>query len=278
MKKFYITTGLLALILGGFGLMPEPLTARINGTNIGANYSGITGTTCNTSGCHTGALNSGPGSVALTSNIPVTGYVPGTGYTVTVTVTAGGANGNAYGFSCSAAKNGTTTATGGFTTADNTTLIKSGGLYIVHNVAATGGGSNSSHAFTFNWTAPASGTGDVKFFAAGNSANGDGTDNGDQIYNSTVIVNEAPGAGIAESVIHAFNLYPNPAVENVNVKVPESLMDSQVSILDLTGKTVYNRRLTATELQVDLSPFKQGVYIVQIRKDGTSYTSKLIKN
>ena len=278
MKKFYITSGLFALIFVGAGISPDSLQARINGSNITANYSGISGTTCNTSGCHTGTLNSGPGGVAITTDIPVNGYVGGTTYNVNVTVTAGGTNGAAFGFCCSAAKNGTSTTTGGFAAPDNTTLIKSGGIYIVHNVAATGGGINSSHTFTFNWTAPAAGTGAVKFFVAGNSANGNSADTGDQIYNSSSVVEEAPGAGFTESVLKAFNLFPNPATEYVTVNVPTQLMDGTVRVLDITGKTVFNTQLTNTNVTIDLGQFMQGAYIVEIQKDGQSYTSKLLKN
>lgn len=278
MKKFYIAAGAFALFMLGSGLMPKSLNARINGSNIGANYSGITGTTCNTSGCHVGALNSGPGGVAITTNVPGTGYIPGTEYSITITVDAGGANGNVFGFACSAAKDGSTTPTGGFSAADGTTLAKSGGAYMVHNTAAAGSGASDTHTFTVNWTAPASGTGDVKIFAAGNSGNGNGQNSGDQIYNSTLVVSEAPGAGLTEAIVSAFQLFPNPATESVTLNVPDQLLDGTVRVLDMTGKTVFHTQLNMHQIAIDLTAFNQGAYIVEIQKDGKSYTSRLVKN
>lgn len=278
MKKFYITTGLFGLIFMGLGIVPEPLNARINGSNITANYSGMMITTCNTSGCHTGALNSGPGGVVFASDIPNTGYIGGTEYTINVTVNAGGANGQIFGFSCSAAKEGTTTATGGFAAADNTTLAKNNGTYMVHNNAAAGTGPSDSHTFTFKWTAPAPGTGTVKFFVAGNSGNGSGTPDGDQIYNNSRDITEAPGAGFTEAVAEAFKLFPNPASEYSTVTVPDQWVDGSLRVIDITGKTLFQSRLNQTQLSVDLSLFKAGVYVVQIQKDGKSHSARLLKN
>jgi len=273
MKKIYLT----ALLFSLFSFGNLDLSAYPSGSNFGSNYSGLTGTTCNTSGCHTGgAVNTGPGSVVITTNIPTSGYAWGATYQITVTVNSGGANGVLYGFACSAAKDGTSTLTGGFATADGTTLIKSGGNYIVHNTAVAGNG-NPSHSFTFNWTAPVGGTGSVKFYAAGNSANGDGDNSGDQIYNSTLTVNEMPGFGLTESIISAFNLYPNPASEFVNVNVPDGLLDSQVRLVDITGKTIVSQQLNQTIVQLDINLIPAGMYIVEIVKDGKSYTSRLIK-
>jgi len=273
MKKIYLTT----LLFSVFSFGNIDLSAHPSGSNFSSNYSGLTGTTCNTSGCHTGgSVNTGPGSVVITTNIPASGYAWGATYQITVTVSSGGTNGVLYGFACSAAKDGTSTLTGGFATADGTTLIKSGGNYIVHNTAAAGNG-NPSHSFTFNWTAPVGGTGSVKFYAAGNSANGDGDNSGDQIYNSTLTVNEMPGFGLTESIISAFNLYPNPASEFVNVNVPEGLLDSQVRLMDITGKTIVSQQLNQTLIQLDINLIPAGIYVVEILKDGKSYTSRLIK-
>lgn len=41
------------------------------------------------------------------------------------------------------------------------------------------------HTFEFQWTPPADENGDIQFYLAGNAANGDGSLNGDRIYNTT---------------------------------------------------------------------------------------------
>ena len=279
MKKIYMACALFALIGLGFTLSTTNLTAKNSGASLNSNYSGVNGgITCNTSGCHSGAaVNSGPGSVSISTDIPVSGYVGGNTYSVSVTVSAGGANGAKYGFSASATKEGTATFTGGFANADNTTLVKASGNYIVHNSTVNGNGVNSSHTFTFDWTAPATGTGNVKFWAAGNSANGNNGSSGDQIYNNSLLVNEAPGASITEDIIDAFNLFPNPATDNVTLSTPSELMDGTLRVFDMGGKMVYASNLSDTNLNIDLNAFVQGMYIVEIEKNGKSYTARLIK-
>lgn len=277
MKKLYVTAFLFLAAVSHL-LSPTNVEAYPNGSNFLANYSGSHNVTCNNTNCHTGAaVNSGPGSVSIVTDIPVTGYVNGQTYNIQVTVTSGGSNGVKYGFACAAVVEGTTTLVGGFATSDNTTLIKSGGNYIVHSTAPNGNG-NPSHTFSFEWTAPAGGTGSVTFFAAGNSANGNGNSSGDQIYNTNTTVIEMPGFGLTESIVSAFNLYPNPASELVNVKVPESLMDSQIRLMDITGKVVLTQQLTQSIVSIDVNTIPAGIYVVEVLKDGKSYTSRLIKN
>jgi len=276
MKKLYTVVCLISATFGGYLLYPTRTTAYPSGSSISANYSGIPGgLTC--TNCHGGGVNAGPGSVGITTTIPGTGYVGGQTYSVSVTVTSGGSNGVLYGFSCSSTKQGTSTISGKFVAADATTLAKAGGNYIVHNTAAAGNG-NPSHTFTFNWTAPVTGTGPITFYAAGNSANGNNENTGDNIYNANIQVTEAPGAGLTESVVDHFNLYPNPATESVTVNVPQTLVDSQVRILDVTGKTVFNRQLTTENMSVDVSTLTHGLYVVEIQKGGKSYTTRLVKN
>lgn len=271
---------LFALIGLGFTLSTTNLTAKNSGASLNSNYSGVNGgVTCNTSGCHSGAaVNSGPGSVSISTDIPGSGYVGGNTYSVSVTVSAGGANGAKYGFSASATKEGTATFTGGFANADNSTLVKASGNYIVHNSTVNGNGVNSSHTFTFDWTAPATGTGNVKFWAAGNSANGNNSSSGDQIYNNSLLVNEAPGASITEDIIDAFNLFPNPATETTNIRIPAQMMDGTLRVMDLTGKIVFNKKMIESEFSLNLSEFKNGIYIVELNKAGKVKTLKLVKN
>src|SRR5204863_5741524 len=48
----------------------------------------------------------------------------------------------------------------------------------------------TSGTWTFSWTAPGPGAGTVKFYAAGNAANGTGTNAGDKIYTTSVTSTE----------------------------------------------------------------------------------------
>lgn len=61
---------------------------------------------------------------------------------------------------------------------------------IMHTVPGTRTGIRSGADFEFDWIAPPAGSGAVSFYVAGNAANGDGTNQGDYIYTSSLTIQE----------------------------------------------------------------------------------------
>lgn len=143
------------------------------------------GVTCNTTGCHTGSAT----TVAagwITSTVPVGGYVPGQTYTITATATAAGRD--RFGFQISPqSPSGTYLGTLIVTDPTNTQIVST--KYIEHKSAGTIG-TSGFHTWTFNWTAPVSGTGTVTFYGAFNCSNHNNSASGDLIFTSTLAVNQ----------------------------------------------------------------------------------------
>lgn len=78
---------------------------------------------------------------------------------------------------------------------------------IMHTVAGTRTGIRAGADFEFDWTAPAAGSGAVSFYAAGNAANGDGTNQGDYIYTTSLVIQEdAPPPGVRPSAYEVAHL------------------------------------------------------------------------
>lgn len=104
--------------------------------------------------CHGGSTT--PVTDWITSNIPAEGYTPGTTYDITVTVTGSGKKGfEVSPQNLSGSLLGTLQATSG-------TKLTGSGKYITQTSS-----SNSNPAtWTFNWTAPVAGTGEVTFYGA----------------------------------------------------------------------------------------------------------------
>ncbi|MCX6266585.1 MAG: T9SS type A sorting domain-containing protein, partial [Bacteroidetes bacterium] len=104
--------------------------------------------------CHSGSATTATGWI--TSNIPALGYTAGTTYNITVSVPGSGSKGfqvspqNAAGTLLGTLIAGTGTKTTGT------------GKYMTH----TGSSSSDPATWTFQWTAPASGTGNVTFYGA----------------------------------------------------------------------------------------------------------------
>lgn len=171
--------GILAFSSMGFKffLATNPITiTNATGSPCDGNY------TC--TDCHNDyAINSGPATFAITSNIPSWGYTPGATYSITATISQTGFS--MYQFELSPQKDPGCVAFG-VLTAGPTTFIQTGGVF--QYISAIN--ANSVNTWTFTWTAPSAGTGIGKFYAAFNAANNDGVENGDYIYNTSYTVQE----------------------------------------------------------------------------------------
>ncbi|MEZ4816618.1 MAG: T9SS-dependent M36 family metallopeptidase [Flavobacteriaceae bacterium] len=74
-----------------------------------------------------------------------------------------------------------------------------------------------------------------------------------------------------------FSIYPNPSKGVINIASKVNLGDTNVAIVDINGRVVYNQTVTIGNLvTIDASKLTTGIYIVKI--DGGNYThnSKLI--
>ena len=85
-------------------------------------------------------------------------------------------------------------------------------------------------------------------------------------------------------VINQFNLnnnfevYPNPTVNELNLKVSNSLNNGNIKIISLTGQTVFEKNnLSGTDFNFDVSNLSQGIYVLQTSDENTSNKSKFIK-
>ncbi|MGP8217623.1 MAG: T9SS type A sorting domain-containing protein [Bacteroidia bacterium] len=79
---------------------------------------------------------------------------------------------------------------------------------------------------------------------------------------------------------NSISLYPNPAGQNLNIKFnnkePES---ARISIMDITGREVYNSQLTIDNGQrtINVSALSTGIYFVKVTTNTSSQVVKFIK-
>ena len=155
-----------------------------SGVQSGCSGDPASGST-NCTGCH-----SGPAAQLqadwITSDIPGSGYVPDVTYTITATAT--GMGHTKFGFQVSP-QNSSGTILGTLVNTGSETKLTSNQKYITHTSMGTSG--SGSKAWTFNWTAPAPGSGEVTFYGAFNIANGNNSSSGDTIMLSTLSVKES---------------------------------------------------------------------------------------
>lgn len=139
--------------------------------------------------------NLGPGRVQITG-LPAH-YTPWQSYVVTVTVTANETSTRRWGFELTALDANDSAATAGeLIVTDALHVLKRAGsvldktrIYLSHNdEEGTSLGRTGANSWTFNWTAPNSAAGEVRFYAAGNAADGQVTPEGDYIYTTLAVV------------------------------------------------------------------------------------------
>jgi hypothetical protein len=77
-----------------------------------------------------------------------------------------------------------------------------------------------------------------------------------------------------------FNLYPNPATENVNIAFAEKMKNAIVSIVDVSGKIIFSAHISnidaGTSKSINTSDLSSGVYFVRISSDGGQVYGKLV--
>ena len=181
------TLGLVTFFFGN-----TPATRRVHAYAEGP-PAGVTGApgeiTCATSGCHSGAPNTGPGQFKI--DAPKV-YQPGATYQITVSHTTGEGTRRRWGFqltvlTANRAKAGDIQRVNNLVQILNDDGPGFNRQYIEHTINGTFAGTSGGGSWTFNWVAPSTDVGRVTFYAAGNEANNDGTNSGDEIYTATVI-------------------------------------------------------------------------------------------
>src|SRR5436189_1826220 len=178
-------------------VVPALILARSTGPE--ARYTGAPGDIGNCTSCHSGQVNPSGGSVQITAAEGTT-YTPGQKQRMTVTITNTATTARLYGFQVSARlmSNLNTGQAGTLTPSDRETQVICSDdraapcrdtapiQFIEHTLAKSG------NTYEFDWTPPASAdAGPVRFYVAGNAANGNGMDTGDRIFTANITLTPA---------------------------------------------------------------------------------------
>lgn len=78
---------------------------------------------------------------------------------------------------------------------------------------------------------------------------------------------------VAQLQQQLLNIYPNPA--NTMVQIESGVMIEELTIMDITGKTVFQQRPSKHQLSIDVQNFETGLYFVRIASPMGVITRKL---
>lgn len=173
------------IVLGIVGLASNDRLLRPVESNAGGPPAAVTAAPGEQAciACHDS--NPATGTFAI---IAPTTYLPGQTYQITVRHINQNSSRKRWGFELTALSGSGAAGTFGNLSSFTQTLSQSNRNYIEHNVLGTFQNQTGGAQWTFNWTAPATNVGTVTLYAAGNQANSDGTEFGDQIYTTTSTV------------------------------------------------------------------------------------------
>ncbi len=249
-----------------------------NGNGAPAGKTGSPGDGNNCTQCHSGTATIQAG--LITSTIPAAGYTPGQTYTITATIVSNPTL--EFGFEISPQNTiGTKIGTLIVTNSTETQLVGAG-KYITHKSAGTSGA--GSKTWTFNWTAPAAGTGAFTFYGAFNKTNNNNSSSGDVIVLSTLAVQENTATGI-ENTNKDFSVrvFPNPSSDHFIISytlVKNAKVEAKM--ISLTGqlvKMLINEEQVAGKIEnrFEIDPsIAKGAYFITLSVDGINYNQKII--
>ena len=262
MKKKILFSAFIVIILIAF-------TSTINSTNAFSSLppDGKTGSPGDLGGtcadCHGGTV--APITGVIFSNIPPTGYIPGSTYSFSVTM-IGNATSIAYGFEMICEEAGTNLGKGTWISGTGSGVS---GDYIKHSVKGTG----SSKTWIFQWTAPLT-TSALTFYGSFYYPNTIGPNNvktSSVSYSSNI-------TGLSEnSKLNNVFVYPNPSKEIINISSSEKFNTGAIYSLD--GKLVKSfKEQDLNEKAINVSDLNNGYYYMRIEGNDKVFQSNFIKN
>lgn len=269
-KKFTLALSMLLMV----GLVYD-YNYRTAHTSSGSAPAGRTGSpgdgiSCNT-GCHGGQPGTPSGSEAVSiTGLPSGGYVAGQTYDLTLTMTDPSAA--RWGFQL-IVEDASNNSAGTLISGSGSTIVDSD--YLTHNPAVTAA---SPVSWDFQWTAPASGSGDVGFYYAGLFANNDFGNTGDVTINGSEMLSEASGVGISEAELAALTVYPNPVIDEIHVAAKDVDEEIMITLYNVQGKKVIEQAFEPSDISIDVASksLNSGIYFLQLEADGHRTIKKLL--
>ena len=261
----------LSILIVTTVLFIPTLHSNITGSPGGKTNSPSDGANCTQ--CHTGTVNSGPGTLTVMTNIPIQGYTAGQQYTITIQLSE--SNINRFGFEITCEENNFgSQKTGSFvlTDAANTQFVNNSNN-ITHTMYSING--TNMKIWTMDWIAPSNISSGVVFYVSAIAANGNSNNSGDQVYTITRGFSEGTSSIIdKQNVITAFL---NPASKDIMINSTNKIYIHSLNLYDLSGKEVYTKNDVSLPTIINVDFLNSGTYLVNMQEEtGTTITEKII--
>jgi len=82
----------------------------------------------------------------------------------------------------------------------------------------------------------------------------------------------------SNSTLNELIIYPNPTKDKLILKTPSHLIGSKVIMYSTLGQSLSNFTLNEVNTSIDLSSFKEGIYLLNFQTNNGSFIKEIIKN
>jgi hypothetical protein len=248
----------------------------LNNSNLMGNGSGAPsgktnspGDASNCTSCHNGTISTL--TDLISSDIPSEGYTPLSTYTITASISRTSIN--KFGFQISP-QNNNGNLLGTLINKGTQTKLVGSSKYITHTTSGTSATSNQK-TWTFDWVAPAAGTGNVTFYGSFIAANSSNSDSGDLTFASTLIVSENTTVGINKvEEKNELQLFPNPIIENFSIL--NNLTTESIELISIDGKVIKEFEPNATNSYSIPASVENGMYLMKIKSNNKTTVERII--
>lgn len=180
----------------------------------------------------------------LKDGATVNQYEPGEDYTFRLTITATNGTPSRYGFQAVALQGSGNANAGTWDSPPAGTRV----IEVNNRSYFEQSSPRNTNSFDIKWKAPAAGTGLVRFYAAGNATNGNGSTNGDaasSLDTPLAITEKSTSAAFDVALLPAeIKAYPNPVETDLNLTI---LMKESgryiLSIHDMMGRELQRKNI-----------------------------------
>ena len=106
---------------------------------------------------------------------------------------------------------------------------------------------------------------------------------------TTIYIGVGSGYGVWERPLSDFagineinennniSVYPIPAKDNITIKNSDFIKDETISVYDIQGQLLLQRTILQAKIDIDISAFPSGVYVVEVRTEKGVSVKKFIK-
>ncbi len=231
--------------------------------------------TCANSSCHSGPAQTTE-AVNITTDIPATGFLENTDYTITISADDGGRNLTKMGFEATVEEAGN--AVGTISLVNSATKLVRNNNAVTHTFQGTSATSGVRN-WTFDWNSGMA-PDQTTVYVAVNFTNNNGSNNGDVVVTQSLTLSKASGVGIEETPVSDFKVFPNPVSHTLHVDGYTASM-GDIFIYDLMGRLVV--KLDETDMDAsglliyNADELPVGTYIIKSTKgEGSTKTFQKI--